>query len=144
MTIKREQPYMTGLSFGPTWMEFSFPYIGGVLSVNRMYTLRGRVKRQVREWRDHLAMILAAQIRSMDTNWDIRTPVTIVFTGDFRDKRSLPDLTNLHKIAADAISLGIGVDDKYFLWRDTEPRLGAKEPNLRFRISWPDLEGLSE
>ncbi len=60
-------------------------------------------------------------------------PVTIHLTGHFVDERC-PDLSNLHKVLADAIEPAIGVNDKEFRFIDVGYDTGHTPPYLDIEL----------
>ena len=95
-------------------IEFSMPYIGGVLSVNR-YKHKGGIytKREVKQWMDALAILANNNLRKEK----VKVPVIIHITGLFKDKR-VPDLANLHKVIGDALETALDINDKHFRFVD--------------------------
>ena len=85
------------------------PYIGKELSVNH-YKFGYFTKREVKDWMVELGWrIKLAHIE------DWRLPLIVQCSGQFRDKRSQPDLSNLSKVILDAIEeikLELELDDR--------------------------------
>lgn len=90
------------------------PYIGGVLSINHCY-YRGtrRYKKAVVDWMGDLSLkssYIALTFRQY--------PVIIRLTGTFKNHAAAPDLHNLHKVIADALAHGLGMNDQWFRFED--------------------------
>lgn len=80
-------------------------YIGSELSINHCYYRNTRrYKKRVVDWMAELAK-KASRIPPVLRSTD----VTIELSGTFKDKRSVPDLHNLHKVIADALANGLGL-----------------------------------
>lgn len=98
------------------------PYIGKELSVNH-YKFGYFTKREVKDWMAWLGwQIKLAHIE----DWEL--PLIVQCSGQFRDKRSQPDLSNLSKVILDAIEETTGVNDRDMRWRDGSVTYG--EPLL--------------
>ena len=65
-------------------------------------------------------------------------PLRIKVSGYFRDGRSVPDLSNLHKVIGDALKVGLGVDDRHFRFEDGEVVTGADEPKIVIEVRRAD------
>lgn len=106
------------------------PYIGGVLSTNRYKTALGITRRQVQNWMDELGwLVKSAHIE------DWKLPLTVTCSGQFKDRRSVPDLSNLSKVILDALEDVSGVNDRDMRWRDGYIEIAYdKEPTLFITI----------
>lgn len=115
-------------------ISVEMPYIGKVLSVNHCCYgggYRGRLRREVREWMS----ILTDQVRIRLLPNLCRPPVTVRLAGVFRDRRSIPDLANLHKVVGDAVAKGLGMNDCDLMFEDRGYTLDkAVKPCLRILI----------
>jgi len=108
------------------------PYIGKELSVNH-YKFGYFTKREVKYWMSELGWkIKLAHIE------DWRLPLIVQCSGQFKDKRSQPDLSNLSKVILDAIEETTGVNDRDMRWRDGSVTYG--EPLLWITI----VEGVKD
>lgn len=88
------------------------PYLP-TLSVNSYKTVRGITRREVVNWMEGLGwLIKLAHIE------DWKLPLIVQCSGQFRDRRSQPDLSNLSKVILDAIEETTGVNDRDMRWRD--------------------------
>ena len=102
------------------------PYIGRELSVNH-YKFGYFTKREVKDWMVELGgLITSAHIE------DWKRPLIVQCSGQFKDKRSQPDLSNLSKVILDAIEETTGVNDRDMRWRDGTVTYG--EPLLWITI----------
>ena len=102
-------------------------YIGGDLSVNR-YKWGRFTKPVVKEWMRDLALVIRVVVSAQGSVFT--PPITVTVGGCFRDKRSSPDLHNLHKVIGDALEDGLGINDKEFRFVDGESSYGCKEPYI--------------
>jgi len=99
-------------------ITIEMPYIGSCITVNHYLGKRKShygfyVKGETQAWKDELGWkIKSAHIE------DWRLPLKVRCSGQFRDKRSQPDLSNLSKVILDAIEETTGVNDSNFRWRD--------------------------
>lgn len=119
--------------------KITMPYIGKVLSVNHCCYgggYRGRLREEVREWMS----ILAGKTSFIPPTFRSK-PVTIKLWGTFRDRRSTPDLANLHKVIGDALAKGLGMNDVDFRFVDEGYGLDKqKEPELIMTIIMKGVE----
>ena len=60
--------------------------------------------------------------------------VTVSMWGRFKDRR-LPDMSNLGKVTLDAVSVGLGVNDKFFDFKTLGFSTGYIEPELDIYIT---------
>jgi len=102
------------------------PYTGKELSVNHYLgrTRRGGVyvKGEVLKWKE----VLGWQIKTSHIeDWNL--PLTVMCDGQFSDKRSQPDLSNLSKIILDAIEESCGVNDRNMRWQDGVSTIDKEE-----------------
>ena len=88
------------------------PYIGKELSVNH-YKFGYFTKTIVKVWMADLGW----QIKTAHIE-DWKLPLIVQCSGQFKDKRSQPDLSNLSKVILDAIEETTGVNDRDMRWRD--------------------------
>ena len=98
------------------YIEIRMEYIGSQLSVNHYLGKSGNrfyVKRDTQRWMDELAWMLKAMAKSKQI--EFKPPVKIFIRGIFKDARAQPDLDNLLKVTCDAVSDGLGIDDKHFI-----------------------------
>ena len=119
-------------------MEYSvtMPYLGGILSENA-YKFRTRgTKPFVRLWMRELA----EKVKLLEIPKAERYEVEVF--GKFTDERR-PDLSNLHKVIGDALQEGLGVNDKYFFFKDRGYVLGFFDPELVITIV-PQKESILE
>jgi len=119
-----------GWSYSPTTNELTveMAYLGGILSVNR-YKWGVFTRPEVRQWMDELAFIIRTMVNSQNIKFDV--PLKVKVGGQFKDKRSMPDADNTLKIIGDSISMGLGIDDKHFIY-ETKPFsvVKAQQPKL--------------
>ncbi len=87
-------------------------YIGKELSCNH-YKFGYFTKRVVKAWMDELGWLI-----KLEHIEDWKLPLTVQCSGQFKDKRSQPDLSNLSKVILDAIEETTGVNDRDMRWRD--------------------------
>ena len=106
-------------------------YPGAVISVNH-YKYRGRYTRsEAKAWMDALGW----QIKQAHIE-DWKLPLEVTCSGQFRDARSAPDLSNLAKVALDAIEEVSGVNDRDMRWHDGDRVIkNDEEPKLIITIS---------
>ena len=96
-------------------VQISMPYIGSCLSVNHCkYKGWYYTRKETREWMRALTLYANHHLR----NSVVKLPPTIHLTGIFKDKRSTPDLSNLHKCISDALELSLGINDREFRFVD--------------------------
>ena len=108
-----------GWAYSPTTNELTveMSYLGGILSVNR-YKWGVFTRPEVRQWMDELAFIIRVMVNSQGLKFDV--PLKVRVGGQFKDKRSMPDADNTLKIIGDSVSMGLGIDDKHFIY-ETKP-----------------------
>lgn len=111
----------------------SMPYIGAVLSVNH-FKIRGRfTRRETKDW----MMVLSERIRMQSykqykrQKW--QTPLEVIVSARFENKRSSPDLHNLAKVILDSVEAATGVNDKEIRYRDGNVIYG-KDPELYITV----------
>jgi len=96
--------------------KITMPYIGSALSINHWYYERTRKNtKEDAKWMADLAE-KAAEIPPTFRLY----PVTVELRGTFKDRRSVPDLHNLHKVIGDALANGLGMDDVDFRFADKD------------------------
>jgi len=109
--------------------EISIDYIGSCLSVNH-YKYRGKfTKPETKVW----MQVLRTKTRRGLRYSKVKLPPTIHLTGIFKDKRSCPDLANLHKVIGDALQdCAPGMEnDREFRFVDEGYTIDkSKEPTL--------------
>lgn len=114
--------------------KVEMPYIGYVLSVNHCCYrggYGGRLRKEVADWMRELA----EKVEWIPPTFREK-PVTIGLRGVFRDRRSTPDLANLHKVVGDAIARGLRMDDVDFRFEDKGYRLDkTARPCLEMTIT---------
>lgn len=93
-------------------LTVEMPYIGKELSVNH-YKFGYFTKRVVKNWMYELGW----KIKLVHIE-DWKLPLIVQCSGQFKDKRSQPDLSNLSKVILDAIEETTGVNDRDMRWRD--------------------------
>ena len=111
------------------------PYIGGVLSVNH-YKIPGtyRTRPEVSAWMEALGLQMKLLINR--TGAMVQQPPTIMVSGRFCDRRSTPDLANLHKVIGDALEGVIGDNDREFRFVDEGYQLvKALDPLVIIRVA---------
>jgi len=113
-------------------MKVTMPYIGQVLSVNSYKLTIGkrrtsRTRTEVTVWMWELADAVAG--------CKFIPPITVKIFGKFRDGR-VPDLDNLHKVIGDALKVGLGIDDRHFIFVDLGYETGYLDPAIEI-----DIEG---
>ena len=94
-------------------VQIPMPYIGSCLSVNHYKVGKYYTRPETKQW------MVALQVRA---NFHlgravVKYPPVIHLCGIFKDKRSCPDLNNLHKVIADALIPVLG-DDREFRFVD--------------------------
>jgi Holliday junction resolvase RusA-like endonuclease len=124
----------TRLKPKPRETTVRMPYPGRVISVNHY---RGRT----RDGRDYVKADAASWMEML--GWCIKTshledwkpPLEVTCSGEFKDGRSTPDLSNLSKCVLDAIQETTGVNDRDMRWRDgTREITGTAVPELVITI----------
>lgn len=115
-------------------MKVTMPYIGKDLSIN-YYKVVGRggkpttgTKPNVKVW----MMRLAGKVKNSDES--LSGDITIALWGKFKDSR-IPDMANLHKVVGDAVSKGLGINDKFFKFVDLGFTTGCLKPEIDIYIS---------
>lgn len=93
-------------------------YPGAVISCNHYLGRRKKhsgfyVREEAQAWKDELGW----QIKTSHIE-EWKLPLTVTCDGQFKDKRSQPDLSNLSKVVLDAIEETTGVNDVNYRWRD--------------------------
>lgn len=109
-------------------VKVEVPYIGGILSVNQ-YKHKGGLytKPEVKAWMEELGwLVKLAHIE------DWKLPLVVTCSGQFRDHRSVPDLSNLSKVILDALEEVSGVNDRDMRWRDGEASVIPNEDPVLF------------
>jgi len=71
---------------------------------------------------EQLAWIVRTQMRVADV--EFKPPVVVRIDGMFENKRSTPDVHNLRKVVDDAVSEGLGIDDRHFVTACGQPQVG--------------------
>ena len=122
----------TSVRLNPPWqVTVEMEYIGAILSVNH-YKVRGIYTHpKTRKWMDELAFILRLTANSAGITF--KSPLRIQIEGQFKDKRSKPDLHNLIKVIADSVELATDIDDVRFIVKTGQPTIG--EPKLTITVS---------
>lgn len=108
------------------------PYIGKALSEN-YYKIIGRGGVHTSKTRPETIIWMKELTEKVRGFYPNNTPMTIYLTGRFVDERC-PDLSNLHKVLADAIKVGIGLDDKHFVFVDRGYTTGHIKPELEIEL----------
>lgn len=106
--------------------QFHTPYFGE-LSENSYKLPNRATKPHVRKWMNHLA----EAVRAAHVPTSPRYVVGV--RGHFSDGRR-PDISNLFKVALDAVQDGLGVNDKFFQARDDGYETGYLKPELVITI----------
>ena len=99
----------------PPKIEIHMEYIGSQLSVNHYLGKSGNrfwVKRDTQKWMDDLAGVIRIVVNADKIKF--KPPVKVFIRGIFKNGRAQPDLDNLFKVVCDAVSDGLGIDDKWF------------------------------
>jgi len=108
-------------------VEIPMPYIGSCLSVNHYKVGKYYTRRETAEW----MLALQAQARYHLRNSVVKFPPIIHLSGIFKDKRSCPDLHNLHKTIGDALEPAFGINDREFRFIDEGYTIDkSKDPML--------------
>lgn len=97
-------------------IEIHMEYIGSQLSVNHYLGKSGKhyyVKADTRKWMEELAWMVRVNAKSAQI--EFKPPVKVFIRGIFKNERAQPDLDNLFKVICDAVSDGLGIDDKHFI-----------------------------
>jgi len=98
------------------------------LSVNRYKTALGITRHEVKDWMGQLAWVVQWALEI-----SMKPPIKVRVEGEFKNKRSTPDLHNLHKVICDAVQDGLLIDDKHFQVEDGVSGI-ADPPRLRITI----------
>ena len=121
----------------PPTLTIVMSYIGGDLSVNR-YKWGHFTKPHVRKWMDDLAYLVKLMVSAHELKFT--TPLVVRVAGEFKDKRSAPDLANCHKVVGDALQAGlmingkVVINDREFRFQDGDVVLGSQEPKVIITI----------
>jgi len=99
-------------------VDLPMPYIGKRLSVNH-YMGKNKygamfIYPEVVQWMQALTARANYHLR----NSKVKLPPTIHLSGIFKDKRSMIDLSNGHKIISDALEQSLGINDREFRFVD--------------------------
>lgn len=87
------------------------------------YKLRdGTIKRQVQDWMECLTFMINALRNSGNLKFTI--PIKVRIDGQFKDKRSMPDLHNLLIVVCDAIEDALKINDKLYITETGTPEVG--------------------
>ena len=106
-------------------------YLGGILSVNR-FKYQGRYTRpETKKWMAELAFIIRVTANCAEVRF--KPPVKVRIDGVFKNNRSRPDIDNLFKCVNDAVSDGIGLNDKDFINESGVSQIG--DPCLTITVS---------
>ncbi len=109
--------------------EITMPYIGKVLSVNHYKYAGGIYTRpEAKQWMEELGW----KVKLLHIE-DFELPITVRCSGRFKDKRSVPDLSNLSKVILDAIEEVTGINDRDMRWQDGDITYG-EDPELTIEI----------
>lgn len=107
-------------------VQLPMPYIGKVLSVNHYKFKNMRTKPECRQWMSALTITANYHLGKAK----VKYPPVIHLSGVFKDRRSCPDLHNLHKVIGDALQPVLGndrefrfVDEGYTISRAIDPIL---------------------
>jgi len=122
------------------WVQME--YIGKQLSVNHYKVSGYHTRRDVQKWMDDLATMVTLLVCTQKLQ--VNPPLTVEIRGKFRDRRSRPDLHNLHKVIADALEAGLGIDDQHIGFRDGDVEVGCDDPHISIRIHLQPVPDLSE
>ena len=112
-------------------VTIEMPYPGDVISVNH-YLGRRRdggtyVKAEAQAWMTHFGWLIKTEHIE---EWD--RPLEVICSGQFKDKRSQPDLHNLSTVICNAIEDTTGVNDREMRWASGTVKYG--EPLLWITI----------
>lgn len=103
-------------------------YPGSIISVNHYKYAGGMyTRKETREWMTELGWLLKPHHIE-----DFKLPLTVRCSGRFKDKRSVPDLSNLSKVILDEIEEISGINDRDMRWQDGDITYG--EPELTIEI----------
>jgi len=106
-------------------------YIGKVLSVNH-YKYKGGIytRPEATAWMAELGWT----VKELNLD-EWRLPLKITVSGEFKDKRSCPDIHNLLKIICDSIEEVTNLNDRDFRTETSEPKItGTIKPVLWIKI----------
>lgn len=106
-------------------LKVEMDYLGKELSVNHYKMKDGRKRWEVKRWMDQLAWVVSYESRA--GNWGLIAPVRVRIGGQFKDKRSTPDLHNLAKVVLDSIAKGLGIDDRHIELETGQPGIGESK-----------------
>ncbi len=116
MTLRFENVLDVSARLKPTpLITIHMEYIGSQLSVNHYLGKSGNrfwVKKDTQQWMDELAWMVRMMAKS--AQMEFKPPVKVFISGIFKNERARPDLDNLFKVVCDAVSDGLGIDDKWF------------------------------
>jgi len=106
-----------------TRVAVEMPYIGSVITVNHMYwhqQHRGSffLRPAAKDWRNALSLLI--QNTAFRERWEALPPLKVIVSGQFKDRRSTPDLHNL-KLIADAVETATGLNDRHYTMVFLEP-----------------------
>ena len=112
------------------------PYIGRNLSEN-YYKIVGRGGRRTNKTRPEVVLWmnqLADLVREHPDHAEFYgNGIEVKLWGRFKDERC-PDLNNLHKVIADALEAGLGVNDRHLRFIDKGYTTGHPFPRLDMEI----------
>jgi len=109
--------------------EISIDYIGSCLSVNHYKVGKYYTRPETKQWMKllHYKWIVLQDKHKLT----LKLPPTIHLSGIFKDKRSCPDLHNLHKTIGDALEPAFGINDREFRFIDEGYTIDkSKDPML--------------
>ena len=92
------------------------------VSVNRYKTKRGIVRSDVKRWMGELTWAIRLMAAAENIEW--KAPLYVKIDGEFKDKRSTPDLHNLSKVICDGIEEATEVNDRDYVVTCGKPQWG--------------------
>lgn len=114
----------------PFEIKIKMPYIHG-LSVNHYKYSGGKyTKSEVKEWMKSLNTEVFLRVY-LDPDIAFK-PCVIAVSGEFKDKRSMPDLHNLTKIICDAVAPALGVNDRDIKTKTDIPKVVKRDYGIFF------------
>ena len=118
-------------------MKVTMPYIGRSLSVN-CYKIVGKRGLRTNKTRPETERWMNQLISKVKDNSELEMvfgkPVVVELFGKFEDRRSTPDIHNLHKVIGDALQVALDIDDKFIKFEDKGFELGFPFPSLEIFI----------
>ena len=110
-----------GIYRGTKDQRVEMTYLPAV-SVNRNKTQRGIIRSDVKQWMSELTWAIRLMAAAENIEW--KAPLYVKIGGEFKDKRSTPDLHNLSKVICDAIEDATEVNDRDYIVTCGKPQWG--------------------